>query len=218
VEAYRPVRKDDIFVVRGGMRAVEFKVIETDPSPYCIVAPETVIHFEGDPVTRADEDEKLNEVGYDNIGGCREQLVQIKGIVELSLRHPKVFQAIKVKPRGILLYGPPGTGKTLIAQAIANETRHFFFLINGLEIMSKSADESESDLRRAFKEAEQNSPAIIFIDDLDAIAYKRENTHVGVEGRIVSQLFTLMDGLEQISHVIVIAATNRLNSIDPALR
>ena len=219
MEAYRPVRKDDIFVVRGGMRAVEFKVIETDPSPYCIVAPETVIHFEGDPVTRADEDEKLNEVGYNDIGGCRKQLAQIKEMVELPLRHPQLFKAIGVKPpRGILLYGPPGTGKTLIARAVANETGSFFFLINGPEIMSKLAGESESNLRKAFEEAEKNSPAIIFIDELDAIAPKREKTHGEVERRIVSQLLTLMDGLKQRSHVIVMAATNRPNSIDTALR
>ena len=219
IEAYRPLRKDDIFIVRGGMRAVEFKVIETDPSPYCIVAPETVIHCEGDPVKREDEEEKLNEIGYDDIGGCRKQLAQIKEMVELPLRHPQLFKAIGVKPpRGILLYGPPGTGKTLIARAVANETGSFFFLINGPEIMSKLAGESESNLRKAFEEAEKNSPAIIFIDELDAIAPKREKTHGEVERRIVSQLLTLMDGLKQRSHVIVMAATNRPNSIDAALR
>eukprot|EP00063_Salmo_salar_P042030 XP_014016865.1 PREDICTED: transitional endoplasmic reticulum ATPase-like [Salmo salar] len=121
-------------------------------------------------------------------------------------------------PRGILLYGPPGTGKTLIARAVANETGAFFFLINGPEIMSKLAGESESNLRKAFEEAEKNSPAIIFIDELDAIAPKREKTHGEVERRIVSQLLTLMDGLKQRAHVIVMAATNRPNSIDAALR
>ncbi|KAJ7424142.1 Transitional endoplasmic reticulum ATPase [Willisornis vidua] len=175
LEAYRPIRKGDIFLVRGGMRAVEFKVVETDPSPYCIVAPDTVIHCEGEPIKRE-------------------------------------------PPRGILLYGPPGTGKTLIARAVANETGAFFFLINGPEIMSKLAGESESNLRKAFEEAEKNAPAIIFIDELDAIAPKREKTHGEVERRIVSQLLTLMDGLKQRAHVIVMAATNRPNSIDPALR
>lgn len=140
-------------------------------------------------------------------------------MVELPLRHPSLFKAIGVKPpRGILLYGPPGTGKTLIARAVANETGAFFFLINGPEIMSKLAGESESNLRKAFEEAEKNSPAIIFIDELDAIAPKREKTHGEVERRIVSQLLTLMDGLKQRSHVIVMAATNRPNSIDAALR
>uniref|UniRef100_A0A671MNM6 Transitional endoplasmic reticulum ATPase n=1 Tax=Sinocyclocheilus anshuiensis TaxID=1608454 RepID=A0A671MNM6_9TELE len=196
-----------------------FKVVETDPSPYCIVAPDTVIHCEGEPIKREDEEESLNEVGYDDIGGVRKQLAQIKEMVELPLRHPALFKAIGVKPpRGILLYGPPGTGKTLIARAVANETGAFFFLINGPEIMSKLAGESESNLRKAFEEAEKNAPAIIFIDELDAIAPKREKTHGEVERRIVSQLLTLMDGLKQRAHVIVMAATNRPNSIDPALR
>ncbi|PAA65108.1 hypothetical protein BOX15_Mlig026283g1 [Macrostomum lignano] len=219
LEAYRPLRKDDVFVVRGGMRAVEFKVKETDPSPYCIVAPETVIHFEGEPHKREEEESKADDIGYEDIGGCRKQMAIIKEMVELPLRHPQLFKSIGVKPpRGILLYGPPGTGKTLIARAVANETGAFFFLINGPEIMSKLAGESESNLRKAFEEAEKNSPAIIFIDELDAIAPKREKTHGEVERRIVSQLLTLMDGLKGRSQVIVMAATNRPNSIDPALR
>ncbi|CAF1355257.1 unnamed protein product [Adineta steineri] len=219
LEAYRPVKKGDVFIVRAAMRAVEFKVIETDPSPYSIVAPDTVIHCEGDPIKREEEEASLNEIGYDDIGGVRKQLALIKEMVELPLRHPQLFKTIGVKPpRGILLYGPPGTGKTLIARAVANETGAFFFLINGPEIMSKLAGESESNLRKAFEEAEKNSPAIIFIDELDSIAPKREKTHGEVERRIVSQLLTLMDGLKQRSHVIVMAATNRPNSIDPALR
>uniref|UniRef100_A0A673AZV7 Transitional endoplasmic reticulum ATPase-like n=1 Tax=Sphaeramia orbicularis TaxID=375764 RepID=A0A673AZV7_9TELE len=201
------------------MRAVEFKVVETDPSPHCIVAPDTVIYCEGEPIKREDEEETLNDVGYDDIGGCRKQLAQIKEMVELPLRHPGLFKAIGVKPpRGILLYGPAGTGKTLVARAVANETGAFFFLINGPEIMSKLAGESESNLRKAFEEAEKNAPAIIFIDELDAIAPKREKTHGEVERRIVSQLLTLMDGLKQRAHVVVMAATNRPNSVDPALR
>jgi len=219
LEAYRPVHKGDTFIVRGNMRAVEFKVIETEPAPFCIVAPDTLIHCEGEPIKREDEEDALTAVGYDDVGGCRKQLAQIKEMVELPLRHPALFKAIGVKPpRGILLYGPPGTGKTLLARAVANETGAFFFLINGPEIMSKLAGESESNLRKAFEEAEKNSPAIIFIDELDAIAPKREKTHGEVERRIVSQLLTLMDGLKQRSHVIVMAATNRPNSIDPALR
>ncbi|KAM9315175.1 transitional endoplasmic reticulum ATPase [Pholidichthys leucotaenia] len=219
LEAYRPVHKGDIFLVRGSMRAVEFKVVETDPSPHCIVAPDTVIYCEGEPIKREDEEESLNDIGYDDIGGCRKQLAQIKEMVELPLRHPGLFKAIGVKPpRGILLYGPAGTGKTLVARAVANETGAFFFLINGPEIMSKLAGESESNLRKAFEEAENNAPAIIFIDELDAIAPKREKTHGEVERRIVSQLLTLMDGLKQRAHVIVMAATNRPNSVDSALR
>lgn len=219
IEAYRPVRKGDLFLVRGGMRAVEFKVVECDPSPYCIVSPDTIIHTEGEPIKREDEESNLSEVGYDDIGGIRKQLAQIRELVELPLRHPQLFRSIGIKPpRGILLYGPPGTGKTLIARAVANETGAFFFLINGPEIMSKMAGESESNLRKAFEEAEKNSPAIIFIDEIDAIAPKRDKTNGEVERRVVSQLLTLMDGLKPRSNLVVMAATNRPNSIDPALR
>eukprot|EP00884_Botryococcus_braunii_P011469 jgi/Botrbrau1/20322/Bobra.0006s0005.1 len=218
LEAYRPVRKDDTFLVRGGMRSVEFKVVETDPAPYCIVAPDTEIYCEGEPIRREDE-ERLDDVGYDDVGGVRKQMAQIRELVELPLRHPQLFKTIGVKPpKGILLYGPPGSGKTLIARAVANETGAFFFLINGPEIMSKLAGESESNLRKAFEEAEKNAPAIIFIDEIDSIAPKREKTQGEVERRIVSQLLTLMDGLKARSHVIVMGATNRPNSIDPALR
>lgn len=130
---------------------------------------------EGDPVKREDEEANLNDVGYDDIGGCRKQMAQIRELVELPLRHPQLFKSIGIKPpRGILLFGPPGTGKTLMARAVANETGAFFFLINGPEIMSKMAGESESNLRKAFEEAEKNSPAIIFIDEIDSIAPKRE--------------------------------------------
>ncbi|KAF9974863.1 AAA ATPase cdc48 [Actinomortierella ambigua] len=219
LEAYRPVRKGDLFLVRGGMRAVEFKVVETDPADYCIVAQDTVIHCEGEPIKREDEESNLADVGYDDIGGCRKQMAQIRELVELPLRHPQLFKSIGIKPpRGILMYGPPGTGKTLMARAVANETGAFFFLINGPEIMSKMAGESESNLRKAFEEAEKNSPAIIFIDEIDAIAPKREKTNGEVERRVVSQLLTLMDGMKARSNIVVMAATNRPNSIDPALR
>ncbi|CAD6205220.1 unnamed protein product [Miscanthus lutarioriparius] len=218
LEAYRPARKGDLFLVRGGMRSVEFKVIETDPAEYCIVAPDTEIFCDGEPIKREDE-ERLDEVGYDDVGGVRKQMAQIRELVELPLRHPQLFKSIGVKPpKGILLYGPPGSGKTLIARAVANETGAFFFLINGPEIMSKLAGESESNLRKAFEEAEKNAPSIIFIDEIDSIAPKREKTNGEVERRIVSQLLTLMDGLKSRSHVIVMGATNRPNSIDPALR
>merc|ERR1712110_184535 len=202
-----------------GMRTVEFKVVALDPSPYCIVATETRIHTEGDPIKRADEEESLTSVGYDDIGGVRKQLATIKEMVELPLRHPNLFKSIGVKPpRGILLFGPPGTGKTLIARAVANETGSFFFLINGPEIMSKMAGESESNLRKAFEEAQKNAPAIIFIDEIDSIAPKRDKTNGEVEKRIVSQMLTLMDGMKGRGQVVVIGATNRPNSIEAALR
>lgn len=158
-------------------------------------------------------------MGYDDIGGARKQMAQIREMIELPLRHPQLFKTLGVKPpRGVLLYGPPGSGKTLIARAIANETGAFFFLINGPEIMSKMAGEAESNLRKAFEEAEKNSPALIFIDELDSIAPKRDKVSGEVERRVVSQLLTLMDGLKSRGQVIVIAATNRPNSIDGALR
>eukprot|EP00614_Pseudopedinella_elastica_P034092 CAMPEP_0172644246 /NCGR_PEP_ID=MMETSP1068-20121228/239109_1 /TAXON_ID=35684 /ORGANISM="Pseudopedinella elastica, Strain CCMP716" /LENGTH=804 /DNA_ID=CAMNT_0013458437 /DNA_START=508 /DNA_END=2922 /DNA_ORIENTATION=- len=218
LESYRPVMKGDLFLVRAAMHPVEFKVVETDPAPCCIVAPDTVIHCEGEPIKREDE-EKADDVGYDDIGGCRRQMAQIREMIELPLRHPTLFKTLGVKPpRGVLLYGPPGSGKTLIARAVANETGAFFFLINGPEIMSKMAGESEKNLRNAFEEAEKNAPAIIFIDEIDSIAPKRDKTNGEVERRIVSQMLTLMDGLKARANVVVIGATNRPNSIDAALR
>lgn len=130
---------------------------------------------EGEPVKREDGEANLSDVGYDDIGGCRRQMAHFRELVELPLRHPQLFKSIGIKPpRGILMFGPPGTGKTLMARAVANETGASFFLINGLEMMSKMAGESESNLRKAFEEAEKNSPAIIFIDEIDSIAPKRE--------------------------------------------
>merc|ERR1711937_869999 len=195
-----------------------FKVVGVDPGEFVICAPDTVIHCEGEPVKREDE-EKLDDVGYDDIGGCKKAMAQIREMIELPLRHPTLFKTLGVKPpRGVLLYGPPGSGKTLIARAVANETGAFFFLINGPEIMSKMAGESESNLRKAFEEAEKNAPSIIFIDEIDSIAPKRDKTNGEVERRIVSQLLTLMDGIKQRAHVVVMGATNRPNSIDAALR
>ncbi|CAL4953525.1 unnamed protein product [Urochloa decumbens] len=218
-DAYRTVRKGDLFLVRGGMRSVEFKVVDIQPAgmEYCIVSNETDLlrwrahHARGRGL--------LDGVGYDDVGGMRKQLAQIRELVELPLRHPQLFKSIGVKPpKGILLYGPPGSGKTLIGRAVANETGAFFFCINGPEITSKLAGESESNLRKAFEEAERNAPSIIFIDEIDSIGPKRDKTHGEVERRIVSQLLTLMDGLKARAHVIVMGATNRPNSIDPALR
>lgn len=214
-EAYRPVHEGDTITCRFANHPVDFKIVKTDPEPFCVVTSSTVIHTDGDPVSR---DEK-NDVGYDDIGGCRKQLGLIREMVELPLRHPQLFKAIGVKPpRGILMYGPPGTGKTLIGRAVANETGAFFFLINGPEIMSQLAGGSEKNLRQAFEEAEKNAPSIIFIDEIDSIAPKRDKTNGEVERRIVSQLLTLMDGIKARAQVVVIGATNRPNQIDPALR
>jgi len=218
LEAYRPIRKGDLFLVRQAMHPVEFKVVEMDPQPYGVVAPDTEIHCEGEPVKREDE-ERADDVGYDDIGGCRRQMAQIREMIELPLRHPALFKTLGVKPpRGVLLFGPPGSGKTLIARAVANETGAFIFVINGPEIMSKMAGESEANLRKAFEEAEKNAPSIIFIDEIDSIAPKRDKANGEVEKRIVSQLLTLMDGLKGRANTVVIGATNRPNALDPALR
>lgn len=217
-DTFRPVHKGDSFIVRGNFKPVEFKIVATDPGEYGIVTSATVLFTEGEPVAR-EEQNKMDEVGYEDIGGCRKQMAQIREMIELPLRHPALFKTLGVKPpRGVLLYGPPGSGKTLIARAVANETGAFFFLINGPEIMSKMAGDSEANLRRAFEEAEKNAPAIIFIDEVDSIAPKRDKVGGEVERRIVSQLLTLMDGMKGRGQVVVIAATNRPNSIDAALR
>jgi len=218
IDAYRPVKKNDKFVVNGPLGSIEFQVIEIDPVDYCIVGPDTTIYCEGEPLSRENTDE-TSEIGYDDIGGCKKQLYQIRELVELPLRHPQLFSTVGVKPpRGILMYGPPGSGKTLIARAVANEAGAFLFVINGPEIMSKLSGESESNLRKAFEEAEKNSPSIIFIDEIDSLAPKKEKTQGEVEKKIVSQLLTLMDGISPKSQVVVIACTNRPNSIDPSLR
>jgi len=146
-------------------------------------------------------------------------MAKIREMIELPLRHPQLFKTLGVKPpKGVLLFGPPGTGKTLIAKAISNETGAFFFIINGPEIMSKMAGEAESNLRKAFEECEKNAPSIIFIDELDSIAPNRDKAQGEVEKRVVSQMLTLMDGLKGRGQVVCIGATNRPNTLDPALR
>lgn len=218
LDAYRPVSKGDLFLIHKAMRSVEFKVVGIEPENYGLITSDTEIYCEGEPVKREDE-ENPNDIGYDDIGGCKKQLGLIREMIELPLRHPVLFKSLGIKPpKGVLLYGPPGVGKTAIARAVANETGAFFLVINGPEIMSKMAGESEGNLRSAFEEAEKNAPSIIFIDEIDSIAPNREKTHGEVEKRVVSQLLTLMDGMKARANVIVIAATNRPNTLDPALR
>lgn len=221
-EFYRPVKKNDCFIVRGGFKPVEFKVISVEvqdsEDDACIVSPDTIIHCDGEPLKR-EEEEKIDDVGYENLGGCGKALIMMREMIELPLKHPKIYENLGVKPpKGVLLHGPPGTGKTLMARAVANETGAFFFIINGPEIMSKMAGDSESNLRRAFEEAQKNAPSIIFIDEIDSIAPKRDKTNGELEKRIVSMLLTLMDGMKGRGQVVVIGATNRVNVIDPALR
>ena len=197
------------------MRQVEFKVVEIDPPAVGIVAQDTIIHCEG-AVEREDAEGNLNDIGYDDIGGYQKQMAQVREVIELALWHPQLCMSIGIPPlRGILLYGLPGTG--LMARAVANESGAFFFSINGPEIMSKSAGETESRLRKAFEEAEKNKPAIVFIDEIDSIAPKHTNDEI--ERRVASQFSTLMDGVKaRSSYVIIMAATRHPNSVDPALR
>jgi ATP-dependent 26S proteasome regulatory subunit len=164
-------------------------------------------------------DNSVPRITYDDLGGLRNEVQKIREMVELPMRHPELFEKLGVEaPKGVLLYGPPGTGKTLLAKAVAGETNSHFTSISGPEIIGKFYGESEERLRDIFKQAEENSPSIIFIDEIDSIAPKREEVTGEVEKRIVSQLLTLMDGMKSRGKVVVIAATNRPDSIDPALR
>ena len=161
----------------------------------------------------------VSRVNYEDIGGLRNEIQKVREMIELPMRHPEIFDRVGIEaPRGVLLYGPPGTGKTLLAKAVANETNANFFSIGGPEIMSKFYGESEERLRETFKQAQENAPSIIFIDEIDSIAPKREEVSGDVEKRVVSQLLTLMDGLESRGKVVVIGATNRPDALDPALR
>ena len=197
---------------------VDFVVTSVQPSADAvIVTPETEIVVSKTPAPEVVR--KIPRVTYEDIGGLDEAIQKIREMVELPLRHPELFHRLGIEPpKGILLYGPPGCGKTLLAKAVANESNAHFISISGPEIMSKWYGQSEENLRKIFKEAEDNAPSIIFIDEIDAIAPKREEVTGEVERRIVSQLLTLMDGLEARGKVIVIGATNRPNALDPALR
>src|SRR5205085_5921181 len=158
-------------------------------------------------------------ITYEDIGGLKNEVQKVREMIELPLRHPEIFERIGIEaPKGVLLYGPPGTGKTLLAKAVANETNANFYSIGGPEIMSKYHGESEERLRNVFQQAEKNAPSIIFIDEIDSIAPKRDEVSGEVERRIVAQLLSLMDGMSSRGKVVVIGATNRINAIDPALR
>lgn len=186
------------------------------PAPAVLITADTQIVLGEKPAAVVRE---IPKVTYEDIGGLQEEIKKIREMVELPLKYPELFERLGVEaPKGVLLYGPPGTGKTLLAKAVANETNAAFFSISGPEIMSKFYGESEERLREIFRQAEENAPSIIFIDEIDAIAPKREEVTGEVEKRVVSQLLALMDGLKPRGRVVVIGATNRPNAIDPALR
>ena len=202
----------------GTFGDLKFIVINTQPVKLpVIVTEETVVEY--NPEAEIEKEVSVPEISYEDIGGLEDEIKKIREMVELPLKHPEIFGRLGIEaPKGVLLHGPPGTGKTLLAKAVANETNSNFILINGPEIMSKFYGESEANLRKKFEEGEKNAPSIIFIDEIDAIASKREETRGEVERRVVAQLLSVMDGLKSRGRVVVIAATNRPNSLDPALR
>ncbi len=216
----RPITTGDTIVIPGIAlfgNSLPFGVVKTDPKGIVLIGEETEVVVKEEPIK--EEMLKLPQISYEDIGGLHEEIMKIREMIELPLKHPELFERLGIDPpKGVLLYGPPGTGKTLIARAVANESGASFFTINGPEIMSKFYGQSEENLRKTFEEAEKNAPSIIFIDEIDAIAPKREEVHGEVERRVVSQLLTLMDGLKGRGKLIVIGATNRQDSLDPALR
>jgi transitional endoplasmic reticulum ATPase len=224
---FRTMHRGDSFHVDGPLgkldfQCVEIDSVEVDNDSSCVVVDETVIECEGEALERDPYDD-LENAGYDTIGGASKHLAAVRELVELPLKHPELWRKLGINtPRGVLLTGPSGCGKTAMARAVAAETGAYFFVINGPEVISKRAGESETNLRRAFEDAEANAAdyggAIVFIDEIDSIAPKREKAGGEVEKRIVSQLLTLMDGLKSTSKVIVIGATNRPTVLDSALR
>jgi len=206
---------------------IPLRIAETNPSGTVVVTDQTDIEVSEKPaeqITGATAGEGASgeatpDVTYEDIGGLDGELEQVREMIELPMRHPELFQQLGIEPpKGVLLHGPPGTGKTLMAKAVANEIDAYFTTISGPEIMSKYYGESEEQLREVFEEAEENAPAIVFIDEIDSIAPKRGETQGDVERRVVAQLLSLMDGLDERGDVIVIGATNRVDAIDPALR
>ncbi|MDD4126786.1 MAG: CDC48 family AAA ATPase [Methanomicrobium sp.] len=216
-----PVMKNDSVPVVAGLpfmqpQTVSFKVVHIEPENAVIISRDTEIEFSDKPAAGF---EGLKMISYEDIGGLKGELQNVRETIEFPMRHPELFRKLGIDPpKGVLLYGPPGTGKTLIAKAVANESGAHFISIAGPEIISKYYGESEQRLREIFDEAEDNAPSIVFIDELDSIAPKREDVTGEVERRVVAQLLTMMDGLEERGQVVVIGATNRLDAIDQALR
>ncbi|PSP25922.1 AAA family ATPase [Halobacteriales archaeon QH_10_67_22] len=202
---------------------IPLKVASTDPSGTVVVTDSTEVDVTDQPAEEIQGagrgGAEAPDVTYEDIGGLDRELEQVREMIELPMRHPELFETLGIEPpKGVLLHGPPGTGKTLMAKAVANEIDAYFTDISGPEIMSKYYGESEEQLREVFDEAEENAPAIVFIDEIDSIAPKRGETQGDVERRVVAQLLSLMDGLEERGQVIVIGATNRVDAVDPALR
>ncbi len=213
----RPVTRGQKIRVELFGHTLTFVVTATKPAGVVIVSRNTAIELKDKPVEGVER--AVPNVTYEDIGGLKRELRLVREMIELPLKHPEIFQRLGIDPpKGVLLYGPPGTGKTLIAKAVANEVNAHFISISGPEIMSKYYGESEQRLREIFEEAKENAPSIIFIDEIDSIAPRREDVTGEVERRVVAQLLTLMDGLEERGQVIVIGATNRIDAVDPALR
>src|ERR687898_3552105 len=202
-------------------RRIDLVVISTNPSGPVIIndSTEIIVSEESSKAIQISKEGAAASITYEDIGGLGDAVARVREMIELPLRHPELFKRLGVEaPKGVLLHGPPGTGKTLLAKAVANETNANFYTIGGPEIMSKYYGESEEKLRNVFEQAEKNAPSIIFIDEIDSIAPKREEVSGEVERRIVAQLLSLMDGMSSRGKVVVIAATNRPDALDPALR
>ena len=212
----KPLMKGNIIPIGVFGTAVPLMVSQVIPQGGVMITETTDVEIKEEPVK---ELANVPTVTYDDIGGLKDAMRKVREMVELPLRHPELFERLGVEPpKGVLLYGAPGTGKTLLAKAVANESDANFFYVGGPEVVSKFVGESEERLRKLFKEAQESAPSIIFIDEIDAIAPKRSEVTGEMERRMVSQLLTLMDGLKARGEVIVIAATNRVDAIDPALR
>ena len=204
----------------GSGREIPLKIADTSPTGTVVVTDSTDIRISEKPAEQIREGAVGSpSISYEDIGGLDKELEQVREMIELPMRHPELFEQLGIEPpKGVLLHGPPGTGKTLMAKAVANEIDAYFTDISGPEIMSKYYGESEEQLREVFEEAAENAPAIVFLDELDSIAPKRSETTGDVERRVVAQLLSLMDGLDERGEVIVIGATNRVDSLDTALR